>query len=202
MTWRAVNIEPFLAALEHFDRDRERQLVVLFAIAVRALRHAGIEVGVFLQLPARNRVDDLRSRAAMIREYVGSALRDDLRLVVHVLAAAGNENHRRKSEKRCESPRLPRSQNRDLGHPHLFPVPYSLFPVSHQYSTSVTETGSRLSRYALVCAMLNFGSSASRQRKNLSTSAPLRKLGALNSGWYSVGMWLSANMPNAAERPA
>src|SRR5271166_3438459 len=62
---RAVDVEAFLAALEYFHSDRERQLVQLFAIAVGSLHYAGVEVAVFAQLAAGYGVHDLRTRAAV-----------------------------------------------------------------------------------------------------------------------------------------
>ncbi len=91
---RAVDVEPLLAALEHFHGGREGQLVVLFAVAVGGLGHAGVEVGVFVQLAAGHGVDHLGPRAAMVGEQVRAALRDHLGLVLHVLAAAGEEQQR------------------------------------------------------------------------------------------------------------
>src|SRR5207248_228816 len=114
---RAVDVEPFLSALEHIHGHREGQLIVLFAIAVGALRDAGVEVRVFAELAARNGIDHLRPRAAMIGEEVRAALGDDLGLVVHVLAAAGDQQERGETEECCELLWYPRSQKRDLGHP-------------------------------------------------------------------------------------
>ena len=87
----AVNIEPLLAALKHFHRDRERHHVLLFAVAICAQYYAGVEVAVGVQLAAGDGVEDLRTRSAMVGEYVRSALRDHLRLVLHVLAAADDQ---------------------------------------------------------------------------------------------------------------
>jgi len=83
-----------LAAFEHFHGDGEWERVLLFAIAVGALDHAGVEVAVFLKLTAGNGVDNLRTRAAMVGVEVGTALGDHLGLVLHVLAAAGDERDR------------------------------------------------------------------------------------------------------------
>jgi hypothetical protein len=53
--------------------------------------HAGVEVAVLMQLIARHGVLHLRTHRAAIRIEIGSALRKELRLIVHVLPAAGQQ---------------------------------------------------------------------------------------------------------------
>jgi hypothetical protein len=97
MAGRAIDIEALLAALEHIESHRKRHQVLLFAIAVCALHHAGVEVAVLAQLAAGHSVHHLRARAAMVGKHLRPALRNQLGLVLHVLAAAGKEHHRRKT---------------------------------------------------------------------------------------------------------
>lgn len=97
--------------------------------------------------------------------------------------AVARADARERDDRGSRTPTLSQKTRKDEA-PALISVPCSLVPeVVHQYSTSTTEFGLNFCRYAFVSARSNFGSNASRQRKNLSVVAPSRKLGALNSGW-------------------
>src|ERR1700733_6547247 len=113
----------------------------------------------------------------MICKKLGSALRNDLRLVLHILTASRDE-HRNSKRRGHENVTIVALG----GEISLHADPCSLIPGRHQYSTSTTETGCKAARYARDSTRSNFGSSASRHRKNLSDVAPSRKFGALNSG--------------------
>jgi hypothetical protein len=119
---RAVDVEALLPALEDFHGHREGHFIQFLAVAVWPLHHAGIEVRVLVQLAAGHGVQHLRTRSAMVGKEVRAALRNHPGLVLHVLAAAGGEEHGGEAEER-NGTRFPRSQNRDLEHPALFPVP-------------------------------------------------------------------------------
>jgi len=73
----------------------------------------------------------------------------------------------------------PRTQMNERNLEFYIPEGAQLIPES---ATATTETGRKLSRKLRDSATSNLGSFASRQRKNLSTIAPLRKFGALKSG--------------------
>ena len=57
MAGGAINVEPLLAALEDFEGDRVRHRVLLLAV-----NEARVEVLIFIQLAASDRVLDLRAR--------------------------------------------------------------------------------------------------------------------------------------------
>jgi hypothetical protein len=80
-----------LPALKHFHSDREWHEVLLFTVSICALHDAGVEVAVLVKLAAGYGVEDLGARAAMVGEDFRSALWNHPGLVLHVLAAAGNE---------------------------------------------------------------------------------------------------------------
>jgi hypothetical protein len=79
---RAVDVETFLSAIQHFLRHRERQLVDEEGAVL-----AGEERRVGLKRAARNRALDERSGARRVREERALPKRPVLRLVVHVLPA-------------------------------------------------------------------------------------------------------------------
>src|SRR6185312_2617959 len=110
--------------------------------------------------------------AAPIGEEIRTPLGEHPRLVLHVLAAAGHGERGRHRRQRTAQPAgsgQPRTPNPE--------------PRTCHSSTSTSDAGENCSRNARVSIMENLGSVASRQRKNLSVVAPLRKLGALKSGW-------------------
>ena len=100
---RAINVEALLAALQHRERHRERHLVLLFAVAIGALNHAGIKVAVLVQLAAGHGVGRLRPRAAVVGKEIRAALRDDLRLVLHILPATHDKQEGSETGSRPEA---------------------------------------------------------------------------------------------------
>src|SRR5579859_8200300 len=174
----AVDIEPLLTLFQNRHRHREGKHVSLFAITIRALHQAGIEVAVVMQAPSRNGILNRRTRRAMVGKHLRTPLRNHLRLVMHILPAPRYKHRtRRQQNNTAGAPSFPRLLRKGWDSKSSLSE-----GLKHQYSTSTTETGSKLVRYALVSTASNFGSSASRHRKNLSDVAPSRKFGALNSG--------------------
>src|SRR3981081_240382 len=116
VTRRAVDVVALLPTLQHLERSRERQPVAFFAV-----NQAGIKISVLTQLSARHRILHLRAHRAAIRIKSRAALREELRLVLHVLAAAGQNQRRRHRTKRRELIELLHSAFYSL-----FPTAYSL----------------------------------------------------------------------------
>ena len=116
MTRRAVDVIPLLSTLKHLHRGWKRHAVPLFSI-----HQAGIEVSVFMQLVARNRILHLRSHRAAIRIKIRAALRKELRLILHILTAAGQNQRCRHRTHRRELIEFQHSAFYSL-----FPTPYSL----------------------------------------------------------------------------
>ena len=67
----------------------ERQTVAFFSI-----HQTGVKVRIFMQLIPRNRILDLRAHRAAIRIEVGTALREELWLVMHILTATHHHEQR------------------------------------------------------------------------------------------------------------
>src|SRR5580704_15832267 len=96
---RAIDVEPLLPALQHLDRCRKRQGILLLAIY-----KAGVEVLVLVQLIAGNRVEHLRPCRAPVGKKLRLALRNHLRLVLHILPAAGGKQQRRSCSRYRQRP--------------------------------------------------------------------------------------------------
>ena len=94
---RAVNIESLLSTLEHLHRHRKGHPVAFFSID-----QTRIEVFILMQLVPRNRVRHLRTHRPAIGIKARSALRKELRFVLHVLAATSQKPHPGKSPNRDE----------------------------------------------------------------------------------------------------
>src|SRR3981189_112677 len=131
VTRRAVDVVALLPALQHLERSRKRHPIAFFAVD-----QTGIKIAVLTQLIARHRILHLRTHRAAIRIKSRAALRKELRLVLHVLAAAGQNQRRRHRTHRRELIEFQHSAFYSL-----FPTPYSL----PQWSTSTTETAGNCS---------------------------------------------------------
>src|SRR6185436_15063168 len=107
-------------------------------------------------------------RGALVAEELRAPVGTELRLVLHVPPAAGQERDQRHGED---------------GRPHG--------------STSETSCGPRLRRKLRVRSASNFGSLASMQMKKRSLVARA-KVGTLKTGWYGSGSPLRASMPSTA----
>jgi hypothetical protein len=66
-----------------------------------------------VELASGHGVKNLGTRAAMVGEEVGAALRNHLGLVLHILAAAGEEKHAADSSKERCSPTLSQKARKD-----------------------------------------------------------------------------------------
>src|SRR5215472_8260401 len=94
MAGRTVDIEALLPAIEHFSRQRERQLVAESIAMLSAKEIAcgielfGVHGGV---LEARHRSRNGITRGALVGEEGVGAQGNELGLVVHVLPASGHE---------------------------------------------------------------------------------------------------------------
>src|SRR6187402_3837870 len=156
VTRRAVDVVTLLSSLKKLRVDREGH-----AVAFLAANHAGQHIAVGIRLRASNGVLHLWAHTAAVGVERAPALGVKLGLVLHVLTATGQESSGR--------------DGRSCGDP--------LERVQGHSSTSTTLTAWNCSRNARVSFASNCGSIASRQRKNLLSVAPRRKLGALKSGW-------------------
>ena len=85
----AVDVVSLLSTLQHLLRHGERQTITFFSI-----HQAGIEVRIFMQLISRNRILDLRAHRAAIRIEIRTALREELRLIMHILTATYHNEQR------------------------------------------------------------------------------------------------------------
>src|SRR3984885_6022005 len=87
VTRRAVGIELFLAALQDRQSGGEGQRVHFFSVLQSGVEEVGL-----LRLPARHRVRYLVADGTAIREKGRAALGEELRLILHILAATGNQH--------------------------------------------------------------------------------------------------------------
>ena len=155
VTRRAEDLVALLPAIEDLFRDREGQF-----LDERRADLAGEEGDVFLERAASDRAVHELARARTIREERARAKRLVLRLVVHVLTAARDEEEtrERRDDSRC-------------------------WQGSASYgSTSLTALAPKPFMNSRVRALSNFGSVASMARKNRSWLARANA-GTLNTGW-------------------
>src|SRR5271169_6787811 len=95
MTRRAIDVVALLTASQHLHGNRERHQVGFFAVD-----HAGVIEAVFAQLSASHGMRDLGSDRSSVSEESGAPLGNELGLILHVLAAAGNrERSKAQSQK-------------------------------------------------------------------------------------------------------
>ena len=89
VTWRAKHVVLLLPAPQKLSGHRQRHAVAFFAA-----RNPGVEVCILMQLRAGDRIFHLRPHGPAVGVEGGTALRVKLRLVMHVLPAAGEQQHR------------------------------------------------------------------------------------------------------------
>src|SRR5277367_5650306 len=89
VAWCAVDVVALLPAFQHLLRCWERQTVAFFSI-----HQTGVEVRIFMQLIPRDCVFNLRAHRAAIRIEIRSTLREELWLVLHILAATHHNQQR------------------------------------------------------------------------------------------------------------
>ena len=162
---RAVDVEPFLAALKHFHRNREGHHVALLAVL-----QAGVKVLVLVELSARYGVLHLRPRRASVREK--SVPRCGMNFGWSCISwrqpagrpAAANAHTRRNLSRRALEPR---TSNLEPDRINTLPPPPK--------PAELLEKRPRLHDRELRIVRL-------KAEEELVVVAPLRKLGALNSG--------------------
>jgi len=96
---RAVDVVSLLSALQHLLCHGKRQ-----TIAFLSIHQASVEVRIFMQLIPRNRILDLRTHRTTIRVEISTALREELRLIVHVLAATRHNQQRQRRSGKSNPP--------------------------------------------------------------------------------------------------
>ena len=102
MAGGAIYVEALLALLQDGESCREGQLITLFAVSVRPGDRTGVEIAVFLQLPARYSIFNLWPGRAMVGKEIRAPLRDELGLVMHILPASDSE-HASRSQREKDS---------------------------------------------------------------------------------------------------
>src|SRR5437868_4799191 len=89
MAWRAVDIEPLLAALQVLSGYCHGDLFNQFTV-----KESGVESVIVPQMPARHRMGDQLSRRKPIDEEGARILRLDFRLYPHVVMAPSDQQQR------------------------------------------------------------------------------------------------------------